>query len=813
MIASVLALVSSPAGALAAVGTTVRLSGADRFATANKVANTPVVTDESHFVLVNGNSYADGLSASALAGALDTDGAALLLTDGTALTTSTLTTMAGMSGTIAQGLKYVHLVGGTSVISAAIATQLTASGYVVTRISGANRYATADAVAAEVKAQNSALIGSFGGYRTAFLANGNGYADALAASGIAYDNKLPIYLTDGSTLSAGTSASMKLNKIQKVIVLGGTAVVSEAVKTAAAAVSTVVTTTRVSGADRYATATALADTVAAVHTNRRVTVVLVDGTNFPDGLAASQYAARQDATILLVNGSTLPATVNTWLTGKRAYVANIMTVGGTTAVPAAAVTAAKTAATKPAVTATISKITDNGTIARVTFSERVVASEAETESLYSVTTKAGVTTGLAGTCTYTWTAATSTSVVNCVSAAAMAPGSTFTVTGGTIASYADAAVHVSYATYVQVADATVPTATIVAYAAAVDQADKVWVTFSSAPHATAAPSTFVDADIVSVSQVTGGTASVIDTCNAVTTTVWACDTATAALVAGDMVKIAAGKFGSGTATPVLNTSAFSTIAVTDITGPKLLTATYTAPVADTGATSQAKLNLVGDGTTLSGSAGDGSAISATAGDVLVTALATGAYAGKAGNAVTLTTAIGAADTCTFTAATKTILVTTEATEKAPTIADACNANAAFAAAFEATSRFVAGSYAMTNLVVTADRTTSKLEGGKNKFRVTLTFSEPLGTFAEANIVATTNCATSCVDAISETLVTALGAEATQEQAGVITMDVLALTTPSSGLDKITVATAVKDRNGVALVSTASANVVYMMLAG
>jgi putative cell wall-binding protein len=106
--------------------------------------------NESHFVLVNGNSFADGLSASALAGALDTDGAALLLTDGTSLTTSTLTTMASMSGTIAQGLKYVHLVGGTSVISADIATQLTASGFIVTRVSGANRYATADAVAAEV---------------------------------------------------------------------------------------------------------------------------------------------------------------------------------------------------------------------------------------------------------------------------------------------------------------------------------------------------------------------------------------------------------------------------------------------------------------------------------------------------------------------------------------------------------------------------------------------------------------------------------------------------------------------------------------
>jgi putative cell wall-binding protein len=806
MIASVLALVSTPAGALASVGTTVRLSGADRFATANKVANTPAVVNESHFVLVNGNSFADGLSASALAGALDTDGAALLLTDGTSLTTSTLTTMASMSGTIAQGLKYVHLVGGTSVISADIATQLTASGFIVTRVSGANRYATADAVAAEVKAQNAASIGTLGGYRTAFLANGNGYADALAASGIAYDNKLPIYLTDGSTLSTATAASMATNKIQKVIVLGGTAVIAEAVKTAAAAVSTVVTTTRVSGADRYATATALADTVAAVHTNRRQTAVLVDGTNFPDGLAASQYAARQDATILLVNGSTLPTTVSTWLTGKRAYMANIMTVGGTSAVPAAAVTAAKTAATKPSVTATISKITDNGTVATITFSERVVASEAETETLYAVTTKAGVTSTLAGTCTYTWTAATSSSVASCSGADPMKPGSTFTVTGGTIASYADANVHVAMATYTQVANTTVPTATITAYASGAAN-DKVWVTFSTPPAG------FADADIVSTSQVTGGAAAVIDTCNTVTTTIYACNVATNPLVAGDMVKIAAGKFGSGAATSVLNTSAFSTIAVTDAVKPTLVSATYTAPVADTQASSQASLNLVGAGGALTGAAGTGG-VTASAGDVVITALATGAYAGKAGNAVTVTAVDGAADTCTFTAATKTITITTQAAELAPKIADACNANAAFAAGFEATSRLAAGaSYALTNFAATSVRTTSKLAGGKNKFRVTLTFSEPLGTFAEANIVATTNCANTCANAISETLVTALGSEDTQEQAGVITMDVLALTTPSSGLDKVTVATAVLDRNGNAVSATANANVVFMMLAG
>ena len=70
LVASVLALVASPAGALASVTATTRLSGADRYATAAKVANPAgTTTNESHFVLVSGQSYADGLSAAALAGA------------------------------------------------------------------------------------------------------------------------------------------------------------------------------------------------------------------------------------------------------------------------------------------------------------------------------------------------------------------------------------------------------------------------------------------------------------------------------------------------------------------------------------------------------------------------------------------------------------------------------------------------------------------------------------------------------------------------------------------------------------------------
>ena len=422
LVASVLALVASPAGAAASVTATTRLSGADRYTTANKVANPAGTTvNQGKFVLVSGQSYADGLAAAGLAGAV---GGAMLLTEPDQLTTSVQTTMSGMASTVAQANRYVWIVGGTNAVKPAVVTSLVAAGWNVTRIAGTDRYATADAVAGYIKTQNGGNIGTMGGYRTCFLANGNGYADALAASGEAFERKLPIFLTDGATLSAGTSAAIASAKCQKVTVLGGTAAVSDAVKAAALAVSTVVVTARVSGADRYATATAMADETIKVDATRKVKALLVDGRNFPDGLAAAQYAAAQDMAIILTSGDTLPSAVSTWMTARQASLTTIATVGGTSAVPAAAVTAAKAAATKAGITATISKATDAATGFTVTFSARVTEGSAETKANYTVVNKHGVGRNISNgaTMTYTYTAATGVSKLVVAGDTALAPG-------------------------------------------------------------------------------------------------------------------------------------------------------------------------------------------------------------------------------------------------------------------------------------------------------------------------------------------------------------------------------------------------------
>jgi putative cell wall-binding protein len=821
LVASVLALVASPAAANATVTATTRLSGADRFATANKVANPLGTTDdESHFVLVSSQSYADGLSAAALAGALDTDGAAILLTDPNTLTTSTLTTMAAMSKTVSGGAKYVHIVGGESAVSASIATTLTAAGYNVTRTSGSDRYKTADAVAAAVKVQNGGNIGTMGGYRTGFLVNGNGYADALAVSGYAYDAKLPIFMTDGTTLSAGTSAAIAAAKVQKVVVIGGTTAVSDAVKTAALAVSTVSVATRVSGADRYATATALADTIAAVDTSRRIKAILVDGNNFPDGLVASQYAAAQDATILLVNGATLPSTVTTWLTGKQAYLSTIATIGGTAAVPAAAVTAAKTAATTPAITATITKATDAATGFTVTFSQRVTETSAEAAAAYTVTDKYGSARVVGGTRTYTYSATTGVSKMVLTGDTALTPGSTVSVNGNVILGYADNAVKVAQSTVTVATNAAAPSGTVVAYAAAADAVHKVWVTWNMAVTG------FADADVTHLDQLAGGTVVVIDACGAVVGTLtYNCDVAAGgdALVAGDTVKVATNAVSSGASTPVKSGASFTTTVVTDATKPVLLTATYTTPVASTAAADQAEVLLIGKTATnnnLGASGGNGTATGtiATDGEVKFRVLETGALAGKAGNAAKLKLVVNAAitgATCAYTASTKTVTVTIkEAAVESPTVATACNSDATVSSLFIATATGTGGDYDLLTAASSSPATGAPFAGGKNKFTVTLTFSEPLSVYANSDVIVTTNCASACANN-TPTVVTTAATEAAQELAGVITVSVSSGTVPSAGLDKATATTNIADRNANTLTNGLTPNtaVVFLQLGG
>jgi putative cell wall-binding protein len=347
-----LALVAAAAGALALpmvarplaadvqsspVGTSV-IAGTDRYDTARLAALAAFPNGATNAVVASGQNFPDGLSAAVLAGALN---APLLLTPTAALdadTTLALTTLKA---------KTVYVVGGTSAVSAHVVSQLTTAGYTVpTPISGADRYATAAAVASA--AAGVTAVGTIGGKKTAILATGRNFPDALSAGAAAFVGHLPVLLTDPATLSTAASTAITSLGVTNVLIMGGISAVSGAVEAAVQALTVNganVTTTRVQGPTRFATATAMATlemmpTAPGGLAMKPTTTVLASGLDFPDALVASELAAP-----VVLDAGVLPPETAAFLTANGASISTILALGGPDAVPPATITAAQAAAT------------------------------------------------------------------------------------------------------------------------------------------------------------------------------------------------------------------------------------------------------------------------------------------------------------------------------------------------------------------------------------------------------------------------------------------------------------------------------------
>ena len=208
----------------------------------------------------------------------------------------------------------------------------------VEQLAGSTRYETAAGiVAAELEGGKS--------YPGVIVASGAGYADALAASGLAGVLGYPILLTDpaalqGETASAlGSLVSANGGKLD-VVVVGGTAAVSDAVASALAAYDSDGSAWRISGADRYATNRAVYDYGASHGGWSDGTAVVATGANYADALAISPYACASKSPVVLVSGGSLTD-------GQREMVASCgsaVVLGGTAAVSEGAYADAEAAA-------------------------------------------------------------------------------------------------------------------------------------------------------------------------------------------------------------------------------------------------------------------------------------------------------------------------------------------------------------------------------------------------------------------------------------------------------------------------------------
>lgn len=189
------------------------------------------------------------------------------------------------------------------------------AGPSVERLSGANRFETAVAISKAGWQSSDTVV----------LARADDYADALAGVSLAYKEGAPILLTSTRYLHATTKAEIERLQAGKVIVLGGSAAISEDVVKELKAMGC--TVQRIEGANRFETAVAIANFIAPSGT---VEAVLAYGLNFPDALSVASYAAVKGMPILLTDKNQVPQA--TMQAISNLGIGHLIVVGGTSAI-------------------------------------------------------------------------------------------------------------------------------------------------------------------------------------------------------------------------------------------------------------------------------------------------------------------------------------------------------------------------------------------------------------------------------------------------------------------------------------------------
>ena len=277
--------------------------------------------------------FADALAS----GALQTDGV-LLLNDPVVLEPSVLTEIQRL------GVTTVRILGGEAAISVTVEDALVNAGLNVERTFGPTRLETAAAIAAlrstdpssrEVSPEEEVPRPGF--LSRAFPAAGatdptQAFADSLALGGWAASVGGSVLLTQTEVLSTTTGGYLAGAEIDDLTVVGGEFAIQGSV--AAEAEASVGTVRRVSGANRFATATSIASARGFGPDNPAQSIIVIEGqapNSWAAGFSLAALAARTNAPIVMINGDLVPEDTATFLSTSVAADARFTCVGSSVA--------------------------------------------------------------------------------------------------------------------------------------------------------------------------------------------------------------------------------------------------------------------------------------------------------------------------------------------------------------------------------------------------------------------------------------------------------------------------------------------------
>ncbi|MBM7869898.1 putative cell wall-binding protein [Clostridium pascui] len=194
--------------------------------------------------------------------------------------------------------------------SCLLSTNVHAATPSVDRLYGQDRYSTNLSIIKKGWTESSYAI----------IASGEAFPDALCATPLAKVKNAPIFLTSKNGLSSDALKSLKDLEVKSAYIIGGTGVVSPNIEEQLKTLN--VTTTRLSGKDRYETSVKIAEMLGTENG-----IAVASSENFPDALSMAPIAAKMQMPILLSSKSKLPDKVSAFIKDKNIPASYI--IGGT----------------------------------------------------------------------------------------------------------------------------------------------------------------------------------------------------------------------------------------------------------------------------------------------------------------------------------------------------------------------------------------------------------------------------------------------------------------------------------------------------
>ncbi|ADY56633.1 N-acetylmuramoyl-L-alanine amidase family 2 [Syntrophobotulus glycolicus DSM 8271] len=292
-----------PSRAYADTNNIDRISGSDRYITANAISQKGWEQSD-YVVLARGDDFADALCAGPLASKYN---APILMTQPAEISQSTLEEIKRL------GAKHVIITGGTGAVSEGIEKTLKESGIKeITRLSGSNRYETSVKIARELSGTK------------AVLATGQNYPDALSISVVASKLGMPILLTNRNNLPDQVKEYISEQKITKTYVIGGEGAISSQIESA------VPGAVRLEGVDRYETNINVMKNFETDFDFSHVYAAVgggPKGNEFADALTGAVLAANTSSPLILVSKE-VPQYTKSYLKTKMTSAARITGLGG-----------------------------------------------------------------------------------------------------------------------------------------------------------------------------------------------------------------------------------------------------------------------------------------------------------------------------------------------------------------------------------------------------------------------------------------------------------------------------------------------------